>query len=82
MRMGVSAVPSTRRSTVACRMAPMRGLHGRTAMNVPMASARLKPRHQYMYASAVAGALPRPAQEVLSHSMGRAFNNSARAIQP
>lgn len=60
MRTGVSAVPSTRRSTLAWRMATMRGLHGRTAMNVLMASCRLKPQHQYMYANAVAGALPKP----------------------
>jgi hypothetical protein len=48
----------------------MRGLQGRTLMNLAMASCRVKPLHQYMYASAVAGARPKPAsQHITSPSL-------------
>ena len=39
----------------------MRGLHAREAFSRVMALLSAKPRHQNMYASAVAGARPRPA---------------------
>ena len=39
----------------------MRGLQGRDALSVAIASSSARPRHQNMYASAVAGARPRPA---------------------
>ena len=61
MLTGVRPLPSDNRSTVACRMDCILGLQGREAKNVSMACCSVKPRHQYMYASAVAGALPNPA---------------------
>ena len=46
------------------RMATMRGLHARRDLSVWVASCSVNPRHQNMYASAVAGARPRPARSM------------------
>ena len=61
MLTGVSLLPSDSRSTVAWRMDWILGLQGRLAKKMSIACCRVKPLHQYMYASAVAGALPNPA---------------------
>ena len=61
MLTGVSLLPSDSRSTVAWRMDWILGLQGRSAKKVSMACCKVNPLHQYMYASAVAGALPKPA---------------------
>lgn len=52
--------PSSSTSQVACLIACSLGLHGRTALSFSKASERLKSRYQYMKASAVAGARPKP----------------------
>ncbi len=72
---GVSLLPCDSRSTVACRMDWILGLHGRLAKNVSMACCRVKPLHQYMYAKAVAGALPSPACQIYDRSRLCALTN-------
>ena len=72
---GVSLLPCDSRSTVACRMDWILGLQGRLAKKVSMACCRVKPLHQYMYAKAVAGALPSPACQVYDRSRFCALTN-------
>lgn len=54
---------SVSRSAVAARMASTRGLQRRLEVSASRASGSCQPLSQYMYASAVAGARPRPATQ-------------------
>lgn len=55
---------SSSASQVACRMAWRFGLQGLTALRCSNAASSEKLRNQYMYANAVAGALPIPVSSI------------------
>ena len=62
---------------MACRMDCILGLQGREAKKMSIACCSVKPRHQYMYASAVAGALPNPANQSSHHECSEASIQNA-----